>query len=410
MREIIGEYQRVCTAVIESSHGYVAKYMGDGVLAYFGYPQAREDAADCAMHAGLGIVQMIMNPDGVPTSAPKSTHAVRIGIATGEVVVGEQIGVDSSREWSVVSDTPNLAARLQAAAKPGQVIVSDQTRRLVRQKFSWSGPRLLSLKGFGKPVQVWEVNTDSGAAEPLASFAPADSSRLIGRQSELALLGDRLELANSGHGQVVVLVGEAGIGKSAIARALIERARNEQIACIQFSCSQFHQSSELKPFAVQIERDAGIVRKDPPADNLNRIRAWLARNGHDTEANAGLFAALLLLPASENYRLSDLTPRALRAMTLDSLETHIIALERQGPVMLVIEDVHWMDPTSAELLNRLVNRVGGRRIIIFVNARPEFEAGWTRLPHVTLLTLNRLGHRDAKVLIREVTGGARFTT
>jgi class 3 adenylate cyclase/predicted ATPase len=390
-REIIDAYQVACKAVIERFQGYIAKYMGDGILVYFGYPQARENAADLAVHAGLGIVQTV-------AKLPRKL-AVRVGIATGEVVVGDQIGIESSREWSVVGATPNLAARLQAAAKPGQVMVADGTRRLVRQQFSWVGPQALSLKGFAEPMRAWEVSEES-ALEPIAAVTPRET-HLIARQSELALLGERLELARSGHGQVVLLIGEAGIGKSAVTRALIDRARDDGIACVQFNCSPFHQSSELKPFARQIERDAGIVRNDSPAENLGRVRTWLARGGSKTDTNAALFAALLSLPTPAN-ELSDFTPQALRTKTLDALETYLVGLEQREPILLVLEDAHWIDPTSGELLDRLVKRVMRRRIVLFVNARPEFQAGWSRQPNVTLLTLNRLGHRDAAALLAGV--------
>ena len=392
-REIIDAYQVACKAVIEHFQGYIAKYMGDGILVYLGYPQARENAADLAVHAGLGIVQAVAKLPGA------RKLAVRVGIATGEVVVGDQIGIESSREWSVVGATPNLAARLQAAAKPGQVMVGDGTRRLTRQQFSWVGPQLLSLKGFAEPMRAWEVREES-ALEPIAAVTPRET-HLIARQSELALLGERLELARSGHGQVVLLIGEAGIGKSAVTRALIDRARDDGIACVQFNCSPFHQSSELKPFARQIERDAGIVRNDSPAENLARVRAWLARGGSETDTNAALFAALLSLPTPAN-ELSDFTPQALRTKTLDALETYLVGLEQREPVLLVLEDAHWIDPTSGELLDRLVKRVMRRRIVLFVNARPEFQAGWSRQPNVTLLTLNRLGHRDAAALLAGV--------
>ena len=400
LREIIGAYQRACAEVIGRFHGYVAKYMGDGILAYFGYPQARESAADLAVHAGLGIVQAINKLNGDSPSAQRPRLAVRVGIATGEVVVGEQIGIDSSREWSVVGDTPNLAARLQAAAKPGQVMVADSTRRLTREKFSWSGPNSLSLKGFDEPMHAWEVNEEIAPGSSFSS-APAETARLVGRQSELALLVDRLELARSGLGQVVLLIGEAGIGKSAITRALIDRARGDGIACVEFHCSPFHQSSELKPFVIQIERDAGIVRGDTPVENFSRLRAWLARESNDTDTNAALFAALLSLPTLRD-QLSDLTAGAMRAKTLDLIEAHLLGLQRKEPVLLVIEDAHWIDPTSGELLGRLVDRVGRRRIVLFANARPEFEAAWTRRPNVTLLTLNRLGHRDAAALMAKI--------
>jgi predicted ATPase len=216
------------------------------------------------------------------------------------------------------------------------------------------------------------------------------------------LLRDRLELAVAGDAQVALLIGEAGIGKSAVAGALVEQARGEGISCVVCACSPFHESSELSPFAHQIEREAGIVRGDAPAANLERLHGWLARDGEDSEANVALFAALLALPTPPNEHLTDLTPPALRAKTLSGMEAHLLRADRNGPALLVLEDAHWMDPTSAELLNRCVNRIGRRRLMLLVTARPEFECSWMLRSNVTLLTLNRLGHRDAASLAAEI--------
>jgi class 3 adenylate cyclase/predicted ATPase len=396
LQKVIGEYRRVCATEIERYEGYVAKYMGDGVLAYFGYPRARADAADRAVRAGQSIVEAIR------AAAPGHELAVRVGIATGEVVVGEQIGIESSREWSVVGEAPNLAARLQTAAKPGQVLVADLTRRLARAAIDWSGPHLLSLKGFDGATPAWEAPAQSAAGG--AAAASAQARPLVGRNSELALLADRLGLAAAGDSQVVLLIGEAGIGKSATARAIVERARADGVSCTVVQCSPFHQSSELNPFAAHIEREAGIVRGEASTGNLQRLRAWLGRDGDAPELDAVLLAALLSLPAPPDERLSDLTPQALRGKTLDALEAHILRADRAGPALFLFEDAHWLDPTSAELLNRCVNRIGRRRMMLLVTARPEFEARWTRQPQVTLLTLNRLGHRDAACLAAEALG------
>ena len=224
MQKIISAYQRACATVIEQAQGYVAKYMGDGVLAYFGYPRARADAAERAVHAGLGIVQ------AVARSAAVVPLAVRVGIATGEVVVGEQIGIESSRERAVVGDAPNLAARLQAAARPGQVLVAELTHRLTERKFVWGQPQRLPLKGFGAPTSAWEALAESTLSEAPAAAADASVRPLIGRKSELSLLRDRLELAAGGDAQVVLLIGEAGIGKSAMASALVALAQEEDIS------------------------------------------------------------------------------------------------------------------------------------------------------------------------------------
>jgi predicted ATPase/class 3 adenylate cyclase len=396
LQEIIAAYRLSCTQAIERFGGYVAKYMGDGVLAYFGYPAARADAADRAVYAGLDLARSIA---GV---SARVQLAVRVGIATGEVVVGEQIGIESSREWSVVGDAPNLAARLQAAADSGQVLVADATRRLTRAPIAWSGPRSHSLKGFAEPVAVWQAFDEPGATAPARGRDPAPATRLVGRKGELALLADRLELARSGLGQAVLLIGEAGIGKSALARTLSEQARAGGFACRQYLCSPFYQASELNPFVTQLAREAGIVRTDPPAANLDRLLGWLTRDGGAAETEGALFAALLALESRADESLGDLTPAALRAKTLRSVQAHLLRADRERPALLVLEDAHWMDPSSGDLVDHLIGRLDEHRILLLASARPEFEARWTRRPNVTVLTLGRLGPRDAAALAAEV--------
>jgi class 3 adenylate cyclase/predicted ATPase len=401
LRDIIGRYQNACAAVIHDVEGHVAKYMGDGILAYFGYPRAHEDDADRAVHAGLRIVEAVAKLEVVSVTEAKPLLAVRIGIATGEVVVGDMLAADSSREAAVTGETPNRAARLQGAAAPNQVLVGDRTRQLTRRGFDWSGPLTLTLKGFDQPVRAWRVGGER--SQPLA----AKSTRLIGRRSELALIAERLDAARSGDGQVVLLVGEAGIGKSRLTAAFLEQV-GDQALRLQYFCSPFHSSSELKPFADQIEREAGIVRTDSTADNLNRVAAWLARYDENSELGVALCAGLLSLRGTADERLADLAPRAIRAKTLDLLEEHLLRLERRGPLVLVFEDLHWIDPTSAELLRRLTERVHAHRVLILANARPEFDAPWMRPPRAVVITLSRFAHRDAAALIEEAAGGRKL--
>ena len=318
-------------------------------------------------------------------------------------MVGEQVGVDSSREWSVVGDAPNVAARLQAAAEPGQVLVADTTRRLTRAPIAWSGPHLRSLKGFAEPVAFWRALDESPAAVVGHAPAPVSATRLVGRKGELALLGDRLELVRSGLGQAVLLIGEAGIGKSALARTLIDAARAGDVACRQYVCSPFYQTSELNPFVTQIAREVGIVRADSPPANFDRLVGWLARDGGATETEGALFAALLALETPADAALGDLTPAALRAKTMRSVQAHLLRADRERPALLLLEDAHWMDPSSADLIDHLIDRLGKHRILLLVTARPEFDARWVRRQNVTVLTLNRLGPRDAAALAAEVS-------
>ena len=401
LREILNEYRRRCTSVIQRFDGHVAQYLGDGVLVYFGYPQASEDAADRAVFAGLEIVKATSSEFAVgPARIAKL--GVRIGIATGDVVVGDQIGTGAVPESGVVGETPNLAARLQGLAEPGQVIVSDQTRRLTRRHVGWIGPRIATLKGFREPVHAWLAGTGPAASSGAVPSGGIDQFRIIGRQTELALLTDRLESARAGEGQVALLIGEAGIGKTTITRALMELAGDAN--CIRYQFSPFHQNTELWPFAAEVERQSAIVRSDPPAANLRRLEVWLREHDDNPAVNVALFAALMALPLPAGGELSDLTPGAIREKTLLALEANIIGATREDAVLLVFEDVHWMDPTSAELFKRLVDRVSGRRFLLLANARPEFDASWSRLAHVTALTLGRMPKRDATELIKHVAG------
>jgi class 3 adenylate cyclase/predicted ATPase len=399
LRIILAEYQKHCAEVTHRFGGHVAKYLGDGVLAYFGYPQAHEDDADRAVQAGLDIAAHHL-------MGARSDLAVRVGIATGDVVVGDSIEIDSARELAVIGETPNLAARLQAVAQPCSVLISDLTRRLTRGGFVFSAPQELSLKGFADPVVCWTVEEPGCVPLRSASALLGVSSKLVGRQAELALLIDRLDAARSGDGQVLLLVGGPGMGKSRLSAALIETARSNTISSVSFTCSPYHQSTELKPIASWIEREAGIAPSEPTDTKLARLEKWLETYG--ARAHAGLFAALLSLP-TVHYSVADLTPGALREKTLEVLEKLLLNRETSGPLFLMFEDIHWIDPTSGELLTRLVDQVNGRRLLIVTNARPEFKAAWARLPQVTTLALNRLGSHDATLLIRQIAGARKLT-
>jgi class 3 adenylate cyclase/predicted ATPase len=401
LRRVLAEYQKSCADIIHRFGGHVAKYLGDGVLAYFGYPQAHEDDADRAVQAGLAIA---LGPHRLKDTG--SALAVRVGIATGEVVVGDNIEIDSARELAVVGEAPNLAARLQAVAQPRSVLISDLTRRLARGGFVFSGPQELALKGFADPVVCWTVHEPGSVPLRSASALLGASSKLVGRQAELALLIDRLDAACSGDGQVLLLTGGPGMGKSRLSAALIETAQSNNISIVSFTCSPYHQSSELKPLASWIEREAGIVSSEPSDLKLVRLEKWLETYG--ARIHAGLFAALLSLPTARDS-VADLAPGALRQKTLEVLEKLLLNRETSGPLLLMFEDIHWIDPTSGELLTRLVDQVNGRRLLIVTNARPEFEAAWARLPQVTVLALNRLGSRDATLLIRHVARAYNLT-
>jgi class 3 adenylate cyclase len=397
MRELIRAYQDTCAAVIARFEGHVAQYLGDGLLVYFGYPQAHEDDPRRAVRAALEIVEAIERSQVRPRPDVDERLAVRVGIHTGLVVVGE-IGGGERLEHLALGETPNLAARLQALAAPGTVVVSDATHRLAERAFRWQdlGPR--AIKGFAEAQRLWQAIGEVGAGRSRAAVTGA--STLIGRDGEMSLLRQRWEQARRGDGQVVLLTGEPGIGKSRIADALVDETGVEPTSIIRYFCSPYYQNTALYPFAAQVEHAAGIAPDQPSTHKLDQLERWL--DGEGGREKAPLFAALLSIPFADRYAPLDLTPAALREKTLQALEEQLTRQAGKGARLLVFEDAHWIDPTSRSMLDRLVELVPRLRMMLVVTARPEFSAAWTRLPHVTLLTLNHLGRTEAARLIGEV--------
>jgi class 3 adenylate cyclase/predicted ATPase len=392
MRAIVRGYQQACAAVVARFDGHVAQYLGDGLLVYFGYPQAHEDDPSRGVRAALGIVEAI---------APLNL-SVRVAVHTGMVVVGA-VGSTAKPEQLALGDAPNLAARLQALAEPATVVVSDATHRLTERGFQWRSLGIQSLKGFPRPMAVWQVTgettgLDQARGAPARAMAP-----LIGREAELSLLHRRWEQAARGDGQVVVLTGEPGIGKSRIAESFLEQARVPASATLRFFCSSYHQHSALHPFVASIGNAAAISADEPVAHKLDKLEQWLARLGQEAQTGA-LFAALLSIPFESRYPPLELTPVAVREKTFGAIEDLVIRAAAAGATVLVVEDVHWIDPSSASLLERLVDRMPALRALLVVTARPEFTAAWTRLPHVTHLTLNHLARRETAELVAHVAG------
>jgi class 3 adenylate cyclase len=400
LRAIIGTYHRCCTEVVERNGGFVAKYMGDGVLAYFGYPQAHEHDAERAVRAGLAVVETVPKLDtgaGVPLQ-------VRIGIATGLVVVGDLIGTGAAQEQAVVGETPNLAARLQALAEPGTVVIAASTRRLTSGLFEYRDLGTVSAKGFGDPVQVWQV-TGASAVESRFEALRTATTPLVGRGEEIELLLRRCELAKAGDGQVVLISGEPGIGKSRIAETILERLSNEPYTRLRYFCSPHHQDSALYPTIMQLERAAGFRREDTAEQRLDKLEALLRRATNDLAEALPLLAALLSIPVADRYPSLDLSPQKQKEKTLKALLAQAEGLAAPQPVLMVYEDVHWSDPTTRELLDLLIDRVPSLSVLLIVIFRPEFAPPWIGRPQVTLLSLNRLPPRRRAEMIMQVTGG-----
>jgi len=398
LRAVIAAYHRTVADVVRSFDGFVAKYMGDGVLVYFGYPQAHEDDAERAIRAGLGVVDAVtrLNVRSV------KLHA-RVGIATGLVVVGDLIGEGSAQEQSVVGETPNLAARLQALAEPNAVVIAAGTRRLVGNLFEYRDLGTVEVKGIARPVPAWQVLRSSGVESRFEALHGSALTPLVGRGEEIDLLLRRWARAKAGDGQVVLISGEPGIGKSRITAELEQRLRGEQHPRLRYFCSPYHQNSALYPFIEQLGRAAGFARDDPPEARLEKLEAVLALAAPPDE-DVALLVDLLSLPGSERHPLPNLNPQRKKERLLEALVRQLIGLARQQPVLMVFEDAHWIDPTSRELLDLTVERVRSLPVLLIVTFRPEFQPPWTGQPQVATLVLNRLDQRDRTVLVEQIVG------
>ena len=398
LRDVLRDYQQACGGVIDRYAGHVGQFLGDGLVVYFGYPYAHEDDAERAARAALDIIVAVAKLSG-----PRALQ-VRIGIATGAVVVGQSGDGDASVPSAAVGETPILAARLQGLAGPGQIVIAPTTYRLLGDTFEVEDLGEHQLKGIDDPVRARRI---CGVARNESRFDATRSGRytpFVGREHEVALLQARWEQACEGEGQVVLLAGEPGIGKSRITQVLRERLADTPHLRLQYQCSPYHSGSAFYPIVERLERAAGFEREDSAERRLDKLEAELALPPEEQPTITPLFAALLSLPV-DRYPSRMLSAQKHHELTIAALVDQPLRLARQEPLLIICEDAHWIDPSTLETLTLLVERIRHSAILMVVTCRPEFVPPWTGHGNVTLLNLNRLSRRHGAAMMERLTGG-----
>jgi class 3 adenylate cyclase/predicted ATPase len=397
LRELISAYHKCVAEAVHRFDGFVAQYLGDGVLVYFGYPEAHEDDAEQAVRAGLELIAAVI---ALKTSA---SLQARVGIATGLVVVGDLTGSGEAHERGIVGETPNLAARLQGIAEPNTVVIAEATRRLLGNLFELKDLGAKDLKGVSEPVHAWVALRASTVESRFEALHPSGLTALVGREEETELLLRRWSRAKSGEGQVVLLSGEAGVGKSRLTAALLESVAPEPHRRLRYFCSPQHTDSAFSPIIGQMERAAGLLHDDTPQQKLDKLDALLAQTSTSIQ-DAALIAEMLSLPNDGRYPALELTPQQRRQKTLEALTAQIETLSRQKPVLMIFEDAHWADPTSLEAFGRAVDRIRTLKVLLLATFRPEFDAPWVGRSYVTAIVINRLEEHEVGAMIDRIAG------
>ena len=406
MREVISAFQDTCRSAIEQYGGFIARYMGDGLLNYFGYPQAHENDPERAVRAGLAIVDGMATLNAGIGRRHGVELAVRVGVATGSVVVGDIVGDGAAEEAAVVGETPNLAARLQGVAAPDQVVVASATKRLLRSSFDYEDLGEHALKGIDAPVRAWRAVRERDVHGRDDGLHDGGGAPLIGRQEELGLLLRSWETARQGHGQAILIHGEAGIGKSRLVEALREQASGDDYVWVAFRCSPYHANSALYPVIEHLKRAFGWSDESDARDRLEKLEAALAHQSLPLPEVIPLYAELLSLPLRDaRYPASTLNPRQKREATLDALTTWLLETAEETPVLAVWEDLHWADPTTLELLALFLDQSPTVSMLNVLTYRSEFTPTWTTRSHMVPVTLNRLERPEVESLVQYRASG-----
>lgn len=398
LRKVMGIYLDACVKAVTTFGGFIARYTGDGIVAYFGYPAALEDAAERAVRAGLELGRVIPNL----IALPDLTLHVRTGIATGLVVVGDLLGEGAAREEAVVGETPALAARLQSLAPPDGIAIAGSTRRLVEGMFELEFLGMCDLKGLPGVRPVWRVLRETAAESRFDARHHADLTEMVNRESELSLLLERWRAACERERQMVLLAGEAGIGKSRMCMALASQVAAGGHFVIRLQCSPFHTHSALHPIITNLDRLAGLTLDMEPQEKLDRLIAEVQRPGKVAPETIALFASLLSIPIGDRLPRHEAPPEQIKSLTLDAINDWLVSLSRQKPLLWILEDAHWIDPTTAEAITRGLGRRDNARILSVITHRPEYRPPWTGRSQIVALNLNRLSRRQSYELVRRV--------
>jgi class 3 adenylate cyclase/tetratricopeptide (TPR) repeat protein len=401
LRDVISTYQNTCTGLIKKYDGYIARFMGDGILIYFGYPVASEDTAERAVRSGLEIIAAIQEIE----PAEKFELRVRLGIATGLVVAGDIIGEGAAEEHAVLGMTPNLAARLQSIAEPNTLVISNNTRELTGGFFNYQDLGKHELKGISELEQAWQVIGEKETSGRFEAASEKGITPLVGREEEISLLINRWQRAVEGDGQVAILFGEAGVGKSRIVDGFLKRVTDETNGTIYLSCSPFHINSAFYPLTQCFLRVMDIRPGDSKDQRVEKMEKFISDLGLDLESIASPMAAILIEATDSPYPPLSGTPEQIKNQIFTAIFKLLEVQCARQPIMFIVEDTHWIDPSTLEFLDQLIPQLRRLRVLLIVAARPTFAADWSAHPHVTTLMLNRLSRSDSLAMIGNVTAG-----
>ncbi|MEX0961161.1 MAG: AAA family ATPase [Burkholderiales bacterium] len=404
LREVYRIFRDAVAGVIRHHDGYIASFLGDGIVAFFGYPQAREDDAERGVRAGLDVLAAVR---GI-RSLPDVTLQARVGITTGLVVLGDLTGTGAPPEKAAVGEATNLAARLQGETEPDSMLISDDTRRLIGNLFECVDGGSRRMKGYDAPVRVWKVLRERPVEDRFeAIHAAADLVPLVGRTVEQDTLLERWNTVRAGSGQIVSLIGEAGVGKSRLVHALREHGTTYPRNLLRYFCAPRFQNTALYPVITQIQREADFSQSDPPAVKLDKLEALLLKAGYREPATtvAPYIASLLSLPFEGRYRPIVEGPERLKKNTLSALTGLISGLAQNGPVLAIFEDLHWSDPSTVELIGQLVNKLATLPLMIVTTTRPGVELPWNKYPGLLLMELARLDRDSSASIVSHLASG-----